>query len=120
LGKTPFAVLYGHEPKHFGIDISQSCQVADLNNWLHERELMQHIVRQHLVKAQCFCQLILDRRLRRQNDITIPQVLVQWSFLPPELSTWEDEDDLRQQFPRSPAWGQAGTQGRGGVSLVPL
>lgn len=44
LGKSPFVVLYGHEPRHFGIDLSQSCQVADLNNWLAERELMQHVV----------------------------------------------------------------------------
>jgi hypothetical protein len=34
LGKSPFQVLYGHEPRHFGIDISQSCQNEDLNNWL--------------------------------------------------------------------------------------
>lgn len=52
LGKSPFLVLYGHEPRHFGIDISQSCQIVDLNNWLVERELMQHAVKQHLVWAQ--------------------------------------------------------------------
>lgn len=49
LGKSPFMVLYGHEPRHFGVDISQSCQVPDLQTWLHERELMQQLVKQHLL-----------------------------------------------------------------------
>jgi len=56
-------------------------------------------------------QEILDRRLPRQNDIMIPQVLVRWSYLPDTLSTWEDEEPLQQQFPRAPAWGQAGSKG---------
>jgi hypothetical protein len=45
-------VLYGHEPRHFGIEISQSCQNADVQNWLEQRELMQQLVRQHLIRAQ--------------------------------------------------------------------
>jgi hypothetical protein len=56
-------------------------------------------------------QAILDRHLRQQNDTMISQVLVRWSFLPEELSTWEDEQALRQQFPHAPAWGQTGSQG---------
>lgn len=52
LGKSPFKVLYGHEPRHFGIDITQSCSITDLNNWLEERELMQQLVRQYLLRAQ--------------------------------------------------------------------
>ena len=56
-------------------------------------------------------QAILDRRLRQHNDRVIPQVLVRWSYLPNTLSTWEDEESLHQQFPRAPAWGQAGSKG---------
>ena len=56
-------------------------------------------------------QEILDRRLRQHNDSMIPQVLVRWSYLPDTLSTWEDEEPLQQQFPRAPAWGQAGSKG---------
>ena len=56
-------------------------------------------------------QEILDRRLRQHNDRMIPQVLVRWSYLPATLSTWEDEESLQQQFPRAPAWGQAGSKG---------
>lgn len=38
--------------------------------------------------------------------------------LPVELSTWEDEEAL--QFPRAPAWGQAGSEeGRNVTASVP-
>lgn len=56
-------------------------------------------------------QEILDRRLHHHNNTRVTQVLVKWSNLPSELSTWEDEKALRQEFPRAPAWGQAVTQG---------
>jgi len=52
LGQSPFLVLYGHEPRHFGIDISQACKYSDLQGWLEERSLMQSLVRQHLIRAQ--------------------------------------------------------------------
>jgi hypothetical protein len=62
---------------------------------------------------------ILDHRLHFHRDKTQPQVLVRWSRTPLELSTWEDEDALRQQFPRAPTWGQAVFQGRRSVTRAP-
>lgn len=56
-------------------------------------------------------QAILDRRLHLHRDSTVPQVQVKWSNLPPELSTWKDEEALRQKFPRAQVWGQAVTIG---------
>jgi len=56
-------------------------------------------------------QTILDRRFHLRNNSSVPQVLVKWSHLPQELSTWEDEVSLRQEFPRAPAWGQAVPRG---------
>ena len=50
-------------------------------------------------------QTILDHRLHVQNDSPVSQVLVKWSHLPPELSTWEDEEALKQEFLRALAWG---------------
>jgi len=38
-------------------------------------------------------------------------VLVKWSDLLSELSTWEDEEGLRQEFPGAPAWGQVVPRG---------
>ena len=36
-GKSPFLVLYGYEPKHFGISAGDSVATHDLSEWLHER-----------------------------------------------------------------------------------
>lgn len=33
--------------------------------------------------------------------------------------TWEDIEELRQRFPRAPACGQVGDQGRGNVNAAP-
>ncbi|XP_047043865.1 uncharacterized protein LOC124648086 [Lolium rigidum] len=63
---------------------------------------------------------ILQRRLRQQGRVAVSQTLVQWSGQPESLATWEDMDELKQRFPRSPAWGQAGFQGEANVSNVYL
>lgn len=47
LGKTPFEVLYGYTPAHFGITI-EDCQITDLQEWHNERKLMQQLLQQHL------------------------------------------------------------------------
>ena len=59
---------------------------------------------------------ILQRRIVDRNHKMVHQVLVQWSHSPPSAATWEDQDSLKQRFPRAPAWGQAGFQDRGIVS----
>jgi hypothetical protein len=81
--------------------ILASEQVNELPDFDHELQVPQATV---------------DRRLRRDCDRTVPQVLVRWSYLPSSPATWEDEEPLRQQFPRAPAWRQAGSQGKGGVT----
>jgi hypothetical protein len=52
------------------------------------------------------------------GDHPIEQVLIKWSLMPPTLATWEPYAQLRQQFPRAPAWGHAGSQEGGNVSTI--
>jgi len=52
LGKTPFEVLYGHPPKHFGIVPADASSVTDLQEWLNERSAMTDIIQQHHLRAQ--------------------------------------------------------------------
>jgi hypothetical protein len=59
---------------------------------------------------------ILQRRVSTSDHTIVPQVLVQWSNLPRSLATWEDLEELKQKFPRAPAWGQAGLRRGGDVS----
>lgn len=59
---------------------------------------------------------VLQRRFRQKGQVMVPQALIQWSDQPESLATWEDLEELRQRFPRAPAWGQAVFQGRGNVN----
>jgi hypothetical protein len=60
LGRSPFEVLYGHTPRHFGITAASACVNPDLSSWLNERAVMQSLVKQHLARAQ--------DRMKRQAD----------------------------------------------------
>lgn len=59
---------------------------------------------------------VLQRRLVTRGTEAVTQALIQWSGLPSSLATWEDEVPLKQKFPQAPAWGHAGSQGRGSVT----
>jgi transposase InsO family protein len=48
-GKTPFQVLYGHPPRHFGISDASQCTVSNLDKWLEERQDMNALIRQNLL-----------------------------------------------------------------------
>uniref|UniRef100_A0ACD6A284 Uncharacterized protein n=1 Tax=Avena sativa TaxID=4498 RepID=A0ACD6A284_AVESA len=61
---------------------------------------------------------VLQRRQYLRGSTVRAQVLVQWSSMPESLATWEDETQLRARFPSSPAWGQAGVEGKGNVTPI--
>ncbi|XBJ06935.1 hypothetical protein VPH35_012526 [Triticum aestivum] len=52
LGKSPFTVLYGHEPRYFGISPSDTIAPQDMQQWLDSRIVVQDTVRQHLLRTQ--------------------------------------------------------------------
>jgi hypothetical protein len=47
----PIEVLYGHKPRHFGLPVD-STQHSELDAWLKERELMNQVIKQHLLLTQ--------------------------------------------------------------------
>lgn len=49
---SPFEVLYGYKPKHFGIDLQATCPIPSLADWLQEKSVMTTLVHQHLARAQ--------------------------------------------------------------------
>jgi hypothetical protein len=52
LGYSPFEILYGHQPRHFGISNSVAAHAVDLDQWLTERRLLEDVVKDHLHRAQ--------------------------------------------------------------------
>lgn len=59
-GKTPFEVLYGHQPRHFGITVNHQCTVPDLDQWLKDRNDMSAVIKHNLLRAQ--------QRMKHQAD----------------------------------------------------
>lgn len=49
--KTPFEVIYGYQPSHFGISMDD-CAIADLDIWLRDRKFMHQLIQQQLHRAQ--------------------------------------------------------------------
>jgi hypothetical protein len=62
LGRSPFEVLYGHKPRHFGIQNSLQPAVTEVEHWLHERNVMLPIFRQHLERARRRMQVQADKK----------------------------------------------------------
>jgi hypothetical protein len=59
---------------------------------------------------------VLSSQMVDRGSSQVMQVLVQWSEMPEDLATWDDQDALKQLLPEAPAWGQAGLKGGGNVS----
>lgn len=47
---------------------------------------------------------ILNRKLVKKGPNALLQVLVQWTGLPAEASTWENYDTIKTRYPAPPAW----------------
>jgi hypothetical protein len=60
---------------------------------------------------------IVDRRLVKKDNAML-QVLVKWSTLKAEETTWEDYEILCARFPEAAIWGQASSSG--GASAPPI
>lgn len=70
LGFSPFEVLYGYKPRHFGVDLNTACPVNSLQEWLHEKTVMQQLVQQHLARAQQRMKSQADKnRVERQFSV---------------------------------------------------
>lgn len=69
-GKTPFEVLYGHQPRHFGITGTAKCSVTELEQWLQDRAEMITVIKHNLARAQQRMKHQADKhRQERQFDV---------------------------------------------------
>ena len=60
LGRSPFEVLYGYAPRHFGVATSSDTNITDLATWLSDRALTSEVICQHLNCAK--------QRMKKQAD----------------------------------------------------
>lgn len=76
LGTTPFEVIYGHKPRYFGLSATAACQSDDLFEFLQEREKMQVLIRDHLLRAQARMKFQADRN-RSERSFAVGD----WAYL---------------------------------------
>jgi hypothetical protein len=69
-GKTPFQVLYGHAPRHFGISDTSQCTVPDLEQWLRDREAMYDIIQHNLTRDQVRMKAQADKN-RQEREFAV-------------------------------------------------
>lgn len=48
---SPFEALYGHPPRHFGIQDMSVVPVDDPNTWHQDRKLVMKLIQQHMLRA---------------------------------------------------------------------
>ncbi|WVZ77708.1 hypothetical protein U9M48_025546 [Paspalum notatum var. saurae] len=60
LGTSPFEALYGRPPRSLGLVPADLCPVPDLSQWLQEKEVMNCLLQQHLLRARL--------QMKRQAD----------------------------------------------------
>lgn len=58
--RSPFEALYGYAPRHFRIDVVDTCPSMELSTWLEDKQIMQALIKQHLMRAQ--------KRMKEQAD----------------------------------------------------
>lgn len=67
LKHTTFEVLYGHQPRHFGIDPDQDCINPELDDWLQHRQTVNALLHQQLLRAHQYMKNQADQhRVERQ------------------------------------------------------
>lgn len=60
LGRFPFEVLFGTQPRHFGLTTVKDTGNQELDAWVKERQTMLPVIRLHQERAQ--------RRMKQQAD----------------------------------------------------
>jgi hypothetical protein len=69
-GKTPFEVLYGYTPRHFGISVNDVCKSADLTEWLQERHAMMQVIQHNMSRAQHRMKMQADKH-RQEREFNV-------------------------------------------------
>lgn len=60
LGFSPFYVLYGQHPRHFGLSSDSAVPTKPLADWFEEKSMITTLIQQHLTRAQ--------QRMKKQAD----------------------------------------------------
>jgi hypothetical protein len=70
INMSPFVALYGHEPRHWGLDSTSTCSAPSLEAWLSELKLVQQVLQQNLEHARQYMKNQADKK-RTERTFTV-------------------------------------------------
>lgn len=111
----PFKVLQRIGQVAYKLDLPADCKIHLV---IHVSQLKLHIPRQAEVshdlssvpidpKLAVHLIAVLDQQVVQFGSSLQSQLLVQWSDIPSDMTTWEEVHDVLHHFPDASAWGQA-------------
>jgi hypothetical protein len=117
----PYRVLARVGTVAYRLELPVSSSVHPI---FHVSQLKKSVGAHHSVTAHLPSEAVLwsvPEKILRTRTIfkgthSITQGLIKWSNLSSSLSTWEDLEFLKQQFPRASVWSRPGAQGGGDVT----
>jgi hypothetical protein len=80
-GQTPFEIFYCNTPRHFGINVVDSCVVPDLKAWLSERKLIVQLLQQQLLRVQQRQKHQADKRRTERSFVVGDMVFLRSSHM---------------------------------------
>ncbi|KAH1247559.1 Transposon Tf2-9 polyprotein [Glycine max] len=99
-GSTPYEITFGRKPFNFPDYITGTSKLDAVEDMLKDRDETFQCIRKKLLKAQANMKKFTDmkRREMRSTPADPWQVLVQWKWLTPDDTSWEDWDTLQQDY----------------------
>jgi hypothetical protein len=64
---SPFVALYGHEPRHWGLDAASTCSAPSLQDWLTQLNFMQQVLQHNLHHARQYMKTLADKKRTDQT-----------------------------------------------------
>ena len=122
----PYKILQRVGEVAYKLDLPSSSQVHPV---VHVSQLKKHVppltpVSTSLASLASVTDIaleplqIIERAYVPHGGATATRVRIRWTGLPPDMTSWEDANDLCRRYPRAPAWGQAVLHGKGNVTTL--
>lgn len=70
LGRSPFEVMFGRSPRHFGVQQKATTRNTELDQWAKERSQLISVIRQHLARAQARMKMQADKH-RSEREFAV-------------------------------------------------
>jgi len=122
----PYKILQRVGEVAYKLDLPSSSQVHPV---VHVSQLKKHVppltpVSTSLASLASVTDIaleplqIIEHAYVPHGGATATRVRIRWTGLPPDMTSWEDANDLCRRYPHAPAWGQVVLHGKGNVTTL--